>query len=233
MNDFKQFMVEALDLAKAAPIQWKNDNDANFRVGSTQYVIEFAGFGGYTEVAYGSVNERGRMNVSANNVTGSPSETLKVITSVLKAVKEYIDRKSPTKIFFTAYEHDDKRDSRKKLYDRLVKRFAEDAGYTFTIDRNKYTLVRAQRKDAEWTEEEVQLAIDNSNDLMFPFEVREFRWLKPGKEMVILGMSQDGFDVVVISGVVRGTSKRHIILDQDDSYVTDDIDDAYATFEEW
>lgn len=232
MTDFKQFITEALDLARAAPIKWNKTSThwtGEFQVGSLRYRVELANVMSRCEVAYGVIGDNNRTSFSSTGVNASSGDALKVITTVLRAVQDYVEERSPVKIFFTAYEHDDAAKSRKKLYDRLVKRFSDQIGYDFVITGNKYNLTRQLRQDAEWTEEEVQAAID-LNNLDFPLEVREFRWLKQGKEMVILGMSEDGFDVVVVSAMVRG---KRLVVDMDDSFVSDDIDDAYATYEEW
>lgn len=48
--------------------------------------------------------------------------------------------------------------------------------------------------------------------------------------MLIIGSSLDGYDWVVLETIV---SRDRLILNQDDSYVTNDPGEAYTTYEEW
>jgi hypothetical protein len=53
----------------------------------------------------------------------------RIFATVLKAIAEFVEKKSPKKIVFTA-DKDGESTSRMKLYDRLVSRFADGLGYS-------------------------------------------------------------------------------------------------------
>jgi hypothetical protein len=79
----------------------------------------------------------------------------RIFATVLKAIAEFVEKKSPNKIVFTA-DKDDESTSRMKLYDRLVSRFAGDIGYSskaLTVTgenwaERSYTLTRKMDEDA-------------------------------------------------------------------------------------
>lgn len=55
----------------------------------------------------------------------------KIFATVLEAIKQFVEKKSPKEIVFTA-DKDGDSTSRMSLYDRLVSRFAGSLGYTST-----------------------------------------------------------------------------------------------------
>jgi len=78
----------------------------------------------------------------------------RIFATVLKAIAEFVEKKSPKKIVFTA-DKDDESTSRMKLYDRLVSRFADSLGYSskaLTVSgdswaERSYTLTRKMNEE--------------------------------------------------------------------------------------
>jgi len=62
-------------------------------------------------------------------VTGE-GDAQRIFATVLHAIQQFIKKKKPTSLFFSAVKEDDPTGSRTKLYDRLVQRFATGLGYT-------------------------------------------------------------------------------------------------------
>jgi hypothetical protein len=80
----------------------------------------------------------------------SQGDQYKIFSTVLSVADKSIKKYSPKIIFFTA-EKDGDSASRMKLYDRMVSRFADDAGYNSTIktvsSERQYTLTRKMNED--------------------------------------------------------------------------------------
>ena len=53
----------------------------------------------------------------------------RVFATVLTAIGQFIKKKKPDSLFFSAVKEDDPTGSRTKLYDRLVQRYASQLGY--------------------------------------------------------------------------------------------------------
>ena len=62
------------------------------------------------------------------NVTGQ-GDQMRVFATVIDVIKKFIEKESPEKIFFSAEKNEDDKDSRQKLYSKLIKRFANKMGY--------------------------------------------------------------------------------------------------------
>jgi hypothetical protein len=62
-------------------------------------------------------------------VTGE-GDAPRIFATVLHAIAQFIKKKKPASIFFSAVKEDDPTGSRAKLYDRLVQRYASGLGYT-------------------------------------------------------------------------------------------------------
>jgi hypothetical protein len=62
-------------------------------------------------------------------VTGE-GDAQRIFATVLHAIQQFIKKKKPASLFFSAVKEDDPTGSRTKLYDRLVQRFATGLGYT-------------------------------------------------------------------------------------------------------
>lgn len=72
------------------------------------------------------------------NATGKGNE-LTVFATVVQGMKDAVKRYNPYKISFVA---SDDVASRKRLYDRMVKKFADSEKYSYIISGNEYVLVR-------------------------------------------------------------------------------------------
>ena len=66
---------------------------------------------------------------NSQQVTGE-GDAQRIFATVLHAIGQFIKKKKPTSIFFSAVKEDDPTGSRAKLYDRLVQRYAGSLGYT-------------------------------------------------------------------------------------------------------
>lgn len=85
----------------------------------------------------------------------------RIFATVLKAIAEFVEKKSPNKIVFTA-DKDGESTSRMKLYDRLVSRFASDIGYSSKAQtvtgenwaERSYTLTRKMNEGVSTLTEE-------------------------------------------------------------------------------
>ena len=66
---------------------------------------------------------------NSQQVTGE-GDAQRIFATVLHAIQQFIKKKKPTSLFFSAVKEDDPTGSRTKLYDRLVQRFATGLGYT-------------------------------------------------------------------------------------------------------
>lgn len=84
---------------------------------------------------------------NSQEVTGE-GDAQRVFATVLTAIKQFIIKKKPNSIFFSAVKSDDPTGSRTKLYDRLVQRYAAELGYgvqrTEHTGQTAYKLIRNQ-----------------------------------------------------------------------------------------
>lgn len=63
-------------------------------------------------------------------ITGEgDGDEMRVFSTVLDIISDFIKNKDPEKLFFTAEKSPDSSSSRIRLYNRLVKRFASSRGY--------------------------------------------------------------------------------------------------------
>lgn len=65
---------------------------------------------------------------NSQSVTGE-GDAQRIFATVLTAIKQFITKKKPQSLFFSAVKEDDPTGSRTKLYDRLVQRYASNLGY--------------------------------------------------------------------------------------------------------
>jgi hypothetical protein len=77
-------------------------------------------------------------------------EELQIFSTVIQAIQEFVQDRQPREIMFTAAKQEFGVDTnRAQLYDRLVRRFANNAGYAYTVsdrdDRSVFRLKRAQQ----------------------------------------------------------------------------------------
>ena len=66
---------------------------------------------------------------NSQQVTGE-GDAQRIFATVLHAIGQFIKKKKPTSLFFSAVKEDDPTGSRAKLYDRLVQRYASSLGYS-------------------------------------------------------------------------------------------------------
>jgi len=74
-------------------------------------------------------------------------EELAIFSTVIKAIQEFVADRQPQELMFTAAKQEFGMDTnRSQLYDRLVRRFANKAGYTYTVsDRDDRSIFRLKR----------------------------------------------------------------------------------------
>jgi hypothetical protein len=77
-------------------------------------------------------------------------EELQIFSTVIRAIQEFVQDREPQEIMFTAAKQEFGVDTnRAQLYDRLVRRFANSQGYTYTVsdrdDRSIFRLKRSQQ----------------------------------------------------------------------------------------
>ena len=75
-------------------------------------------------------------------------EELQIFSTVIKVIQEFVTDRQPQELMFTAAKQEfGVATNRAQLYDRLVRRFANKAGYTYTVsdrdDRSIFTLKNA------------------------------------------------------------------------------------------
>ena len=80
-------------------------------------------------------------------VTGE-GDAQRVFATVLAAIGQFIKKKKPNSLFFTAVKEEDPTGSRAKLYDRLVQRYATGLGYDLKkVDYPEQTGYKLTRKE--------------------------------------------------------------------------------------
>ena len=89
---------------------------------------------------------------NSQSVTGE-GDAQRVFATVLTAIGQFIKKKKPDTLFFTAVKEEDPTGSRAKLYDRLVQRYATGLGYNLSkVDYPQqvgYQLIRKEQKVTE------------------------------------------------------------------------------------
>ncbi len=138
--NFDEFMTQLDEsLKRTVPIRWKrqpNRDIGEFKVGSERYEIHVARINDSSlNVSFTGADANGQQGHAA---TGKGNE-LTVLATVIQGIREAIKEHDPAKISFVANADVA---SRKKLYDRMVKKFAKDENYSYIISGDNYTLVR-------------------------------------------------------------------------------------------
>lgn len=156
MKTLKQLFgeIDNIDLlseamTSPAPMRWKHGTtviQAYFKAGGENYEIAFfpSNDGTKLEVEFVGMNSDGDITYDA---TGK-GNALTVFSTVLEAIRIQVDDFQPTFVTFAA--HGDVI-SRKKLYERMVKRFVKDnpgASYKLMHDRFKVRLKPKEVKKA-------------------------------------------------------------------------------------
>ena len=118
MKKFKQYIAEAFD--KPYPYNYKPGIATAKLDDGSKLEITMQRYGEMWIISF-------RRNGKAN-VTGQ-GDQMRVFATVIDVIKKFIKKESPKKIFFSAEKNKDDKDSREKLYSRLVKKFANEMGY--------------------------------------------------------------------------------------------------------
>jgi pyrimidine deaminase RibD-like protein/nicotinamide mononucleotide adenylyltransferase/GNAT superfamily N-acetyltransferase len=89
---------------------------------------------------------------NSQSVTGE-GDAYRVFATVLNAISQFIKKKKPDTLFFTAVKEEDPTGSRAKLYDRLVQKYATGSGYDLKkVDYPEQTGYKLTRKEQGVTE---------------------------------------------------------------------------------
>jgi hypothetical protein len=84
---------------------------------------------------------------NSQSVTGE-GDAYRVFATVLNAISQFIKKKKPDTLFFTAVKEEDPTGSRAKLYDRLVQKYATGSGYDLKkVDYPEQTGYKLTRKE--------------------------------------------------------------------------------------
>ena len=104
---------------------------------------------------------------NSTEITGE-GDAYRVFATVLTAMRQFIDKRKPAKLNFSAEKHDDPRGSRASLYDRMIQRYITGTGYALTRqdhpDGATYTLTQIQ-KPVKQPKQEPAVAEDQINEL--------------------------------------------------------------------
>ena len=128
MKSFKQFKTQINELFNE-PARWQLDRDTRDVVGYQSNVNSKD-----LEVAF-NLTSPGTWEVifsvdSELAMTGKgDGDEMKIFSTVLDIISDFIKNKDPEKLYFTAEESPVYGRSRIRLYNRLVKRFASSRGY--------------------------------------------------------------------------------------------------------
>ena len=91
---------------------------------------------------------------NSQSVTGE-GDAQRVFATVLNAIGQFIKKKKPDTLFFTAVKEEDPTGSRTKLYDRLVQRYATELGYNLQkVEYPEQTGYKLTRKEQGMAEEQ-------------------------------------------------------------------------------
>ena len=131
MKSFKQFKTQINELFDK-PARWRIIEDTPSTkkyaasINGKSLVVIMERFGSLWEINF--------VIDGKTNVTGTGDE-IQVFSTVLDIIKDFILSETPQKIEFHSEleKENDYKDSRSKLYDRLVKKFAGQYGYDLDI----------------------------------------------------------------------------------------------------
>ncbi|CAL9999014.1 hypothetical protein VPHD479_0391 [Vibrio phage D479] len=141
MKTLQTYMVEALK--RSVPIRWNHSNNythdqshGEFEVGGETYVLttSYEYQKDMMTISFALIGDRGQ----DMSITGTGSE-LTVLGTVLAGVREVLHDHQPMYLYFEAADNEP---SRKKLYERLTRRFAGDIGYAYSFSNGNFLLTR-------------------------------------------------------------------------------------------
>ena len=148
-NELRQGVTESLD--QPYRIKWTRSMHGDYDALAT------LDDGTYLSIMFNKESKNNWMvEFYRNNrqeVTGE-GDAQRVFATVLTAIAQFIEKKKPASLFFSAVKEDDPKGSREKLYDRLVQRYAGSLGYTIHQGRTPmgsmtYKFTRKQQGVAE------------------------------------------------------------------------------------
>lgn len=156
-------------------------------------------------------------------VTGE-GDAQRVFATVLTAIAQFIEKKKPVSLFFSAVKEDDPKGSREKLYDRLVQRYAGSLGYTIHQGRTPmgsmaYKFTRKQQGVAESQVVDKRTKMINVGKKVVDVDGIKLNISGDGASIDVIAMSNDG-----------GKQLGYVIFDRDgNTLVPDDlaVDERY------
>lgn len=161
-------------------------------------------------------------------VTGD-GDAQRIFATVLVAIQEFIKKEDPARISFSAskeVEPEQNSESRSKLYDRLVQRYARSWGYkAFRADNGRiviYQLSRLKKKVSEggWA------SVETQNTVITPRTIVEIiEALKTFEASYNVWQSKQGFDTEIKIGGPKGSGTYYRRdLEQDPEREYGDVD---------
>lgn len=148
-NELRQGVAESLD--QPYRIKWERSMHGDYDALAT------LDDGTYLSIMFNKESKNNWMvefyRNNSQQVTGE-GDAQRVFATVLTAIAQFIKKKKPASLFFSAVKEDDPKGSREKLYDRLVQRYAGSLGYTIHQGRTPmgsmtYKFTRKQQGVAE------------------------------------------------------------------------------------
>jgi hypothetical protein len=140
MKTFKQHITELFE--KPYPWKKKKEDDVTAVYQSATSAKDII------KVVFSKGYLRGIDNllftVAGNTDTTGGGDAFKIMSTVLDIIKDYIKNNDPDGIKFAANKDEyfgqdsEKTQSREKLYNKMIERFAKKAGYVVYADKHKY-----------------------------------------------------------------------------------------------
>ena len=146
MKSFKQFKTQINELFDK-PVRWQMTRDSR---GAVDYQ---SNVNGKDLVVVFDIIAPGAWEVIFTvdyelAITGEgDGDEMRIFSTVLDIISDFIKNKDPEKLYFTAEKTPDSSNSRIRLYNRLIKRFASSRGYKLKDkddfgSKVSYTLVK-------------------------------------------------------------------------------------------
>ena len=140
MISFKQYITELFE----KPYPWKKKKEDDFEAvyqsaTSAKDKIKVVFSKGYVRKI-----DNVLFSVAGTTDTTGGGDAFKIFSTVLDIIKDYIKNNDPEGIKFAANKDDlfgqdsEKTQSREKLYNKMIERFAKKAGYKVYADKHKY-----------------------------------------------------------------------------------------------
>ena len=148
-NPLKQDVTENFN--QPYPIKWEKSE-----VGNSQDALATLDDGSPLSIMFNDVgNDQWQVEFYRNNSQGitGKGDSQRVFATVLNAISKFIKKNKPSTLFFGSVRKEDPKGSRKKLYDRLVQKYANQLGYDVNkVEHPETTDFNLIRKDQSVTE---------------------------------------------------------------------------------